>query len=280
MTGPRGPRSCPSTSSGRNDGAVTIPGGRIVGAVVALMMTALPIAAAAASPFANWAAVVVAGDFHAHSGAASEAFDNARRDVSRALVAAGFDPRHIQQFSVRPNNYPGENLLPSDPGLIDNTLILLANQAKDGCLLYFSSHGAPAGVVVGWEGDQPNFLSPDAMSKMVDQACGERPTVVILSACFSGVFVPALKDANRAVFTAARPDRTSFGCGESDRYPYYDDCILSSFPKVSDFTALAATTRDCVAAKETATGMRPPSEPQISIGAGLRPELPLYTFSK
>lgn len=245
---------------------------------MALMMTALPIAAAAASPFANWAAVVVAGDFHAHSGAASEAFDNARRDVSRALVAAGFDPRHIQQFSVRPNNYPGENLLPSDPGLIDNTLILLANQAKDGCLLYFSSHGAPAGVVVGWDGDQPNFLSPDAMSKMVDQACGERPTVVILSACFSGVFVPALADSNRMILTAARPDRSSFGCSESDKYPYFDTCFLKVLPSVRDFAALGPAVQACVAQREQETGAQPPSEPQVSVGASLRPILPLYLF--
>ena len=256
-------------------------GGRIVGAITALLMAALPIeAAAASSPFAGWAAVVVAGDFHAHSGAPTEAFDNARRDVTQALVRAGFDPRHIQQFSVRPQNYPGENLLPSDPILIDNTLISLATQAKDGCLVYFSSHGAPTGIVVGWDGQQPQLLGPNALSRMVDQACGQRPTVVILSACFSGVFVPTVSDTNRAVFTAARPDRTSFGCSESDRYPYYDDCILSSFPKVGDFAALAAATRDCVAAKEIATGMKPPSEPQISIGAGLRPTLPFYTFSK
>jgi hypothetical protein len=115
---------------------------------------------------------------------------------------------------------------------------------------------------------------------MVDQACGQRPTVVILSACYSGVFIPAVSDANRAVFTAARPDRTSFGCSESDRYPYYDDCILSSFPKAGDFGALAADAKACVAAKEIATGMKPPSEPQITVGAGLRPMLPFYTFSK
>ena len=28
------------------------------------------------------------------------------------------------------------------------------------------------------------------------------------------------------VLTAARPDRTSFGCGEADKYPYFDDCFL------------------------------------------------------
>lgn len=259
---------------------MTIPGGRIVGAIMALVMTALPMAAVAASPFANWAAVVVAGDYHAHSGVPTEAFDNARRDVTHALVTAGFEPKNIQQFSVRPKNYPNESLLPSDPPQIEDALVSLADQAKDGCLLYFSSHGATIGAVVGFNGDQPNFLTPDMLAKMIDHACGERPTVVIVSACFSGVYIPTLADPNRAVFTAARPDRTSFGCSESDRYPYYDDCILSSFPKVGDFAALATTAKQCVAAKEIATGAQPPSEPQIAIGPGLRPELPFYTFNK
>jgi hypothetical protein len=257
-------------------------GGRIAGAVTALCITALPVAAGAAtSQFAGWAAVVVAGDFHAHSGAPTEAFDNARHDVTQALIKAGFEPGHIAEFSVRPKNYPGENLLPSDPMLIDNTLIALANQAKDGCLIYFSSHGNTAGIVVGQTEDgEAALMSPDVLSKMVDEACGRRPTVVILSACYSGVFVPTVSDSNRAVFTAARRDRSSFGCSESDRYPYFDDCILSSFPKVGDFQALATTAKACVAAKESATGAQPPSEPQIAVGAGLRPMLPFYTFSK
>jgi hypothetical protein len=250
--------------------------GRIAGAVAALLTAALPIqAAAAANQFAGWAAVVVAGDFHAHSGAPTEAFDNARHDVAQALVKAGFDPKNVQQFSVRPQNYPGESLMPSDPVLIDNTLISLARQAKDGCLVYFSSHGNAQGLLVG-----DRLFSPAALSSMVDQACGGRPTVVILSACYSGVFIPALADSNRAVFTAARPDRSSFGCSESDRYPYYDDCILQSFPKVADFAALATTAKACVAAKEVSTGMTPPSEPQIAVGAGLRPMLPFYSFSQ
>jgi hypothetical protein len=247
-----------------------------VGAIAALCLAALPLeAGAATSEFANWAAVVVAGDFHAHSGAPTEAFDNARHDVAQALIKAGFDPKHLQQFSVRPQNYPGENLQPSDAGFIGNSLIALAQQAKDGCLIYFSSHGNTQGILVG-----DRLLSPGELASMVDQACGARPTVVILSACFSGVFVRTLSDSNRAVFTAARPDRSSFGCSESDHYPYYDDCILSSFPTVGDFAALATAARTCVANKEIATGAAPPSEPQISVGAGLRPMLPFYTFNK
>jgi hypothetical protein len=103
--------------------------------------------------------------------------------------------------------------------------------------------------------------------------------VVILSACFSGVFIPTLKDVNRVILTAARPDRTSFGCTQNDRYPYYDDCIISSFPKAPNFPALAAAARTCVGAREIKEGAKPPSEPQLFIGAGIGPELPFYTFA-
>src|SRR3954464_6733844 len=70
---------------------------------LALALLALP--SQAASPFQDWAAVVVAGDWHAHSGGPSEAFDNARRDVSLALEHAGFQPANLRQFSVRPERY-------------------------------------------------------------------------------------------------------------------------------------------------------------------------------
>ena len=49
--------------------------GRWFGVVAALLLGwATP---AAAGPFSDWAAVVVAGDWHAHTGGPSEAFDNA-----------------------------------------------------------------------------------------------------------------------------------------------------------------------------------------------------------
>ncbi len=80
--------------------------GRLLAGFLALWTALLPAAAFAASDFANWAAIVVAGDWHAHSGGPTEAFDNARRDVTKALIGAGFSPQNIQQFSVRPQNYP------------------------------------------------------------------------------------------------------------------------------------------------------------------------------
>jgi hypothetical protein len=229
---------------------------------------------ATASPFSDWSAVVVAGDWHAHSGGPSEAFDNARRDVTQAFEQAGFEAANLRQFSVRPERYKDVALTKSEPQAIYDALADLTVKAAGGCLVYFSSHGAPQGVVV----DQ-QFLPPGVLARMLDTTCGKRPTVVIISACFSGVFVPALADKNREIITAARPDRSSFGCSESDKYPYFDACMLQVLPHAHDFVALGPAVQDCVARREIETGMSPASEPQFFVGPQLRPILPLMAFT-
>jgi Peptidase C13 family len=249
--------------------------GFILGLIGSLALLAAPLVAEAASPFAGWAAVVVSGDFHsAHTNNPTETFDNARRDVAAELVRKGFSADNVLQFSVRPDRYPDTkpgkaDLQPIYQGLRDLTL-----RAKAGCLIYFTSHGAPQGVVVDGQ-----ILPPRIMDVMLGETCGDRPTVVIISACFSGVFVPVLADANRMVLTAARPDRSSFGCSESDKYPYFDACMLQVLPDTHDFVALGPKVQACVAQREQDTGMSPPSEPQLFVGPGLRPILPLMAFA-
>jgi hypothetical protein len=230
-------------------------------------------APAAAQTFADWAAVVVAGDWRAHGGKPTEAFDNARRDVSTTLVGLGFRPQNLRQFSVKPQNDTTTAPGLSETNAVYEALEQAATTARGGCLVYVTSHGDPSGVLVG-----EDIVPPRVLGQIVDGACGQRPTVVVISACFSGVFVPALAGANRMVLTAARRDRSSFGCGEADRYPYFDDCFLSSANEARDFGALGRAVQACVAARETKEGMKPPSQPQLSIGADLRPVLPLFVF--
>lgn len=229
--------------------------------------------AQAATAFSDWSAVVVAGDWHAHDGGPSEAFDNARRDVTSTLVRLGFDPQNIRQFSVRPERYKDAHPDKSELRGIYQALLDLSTKTSSGCLFYMTSHGAPQGAVL----DQ-GLLPPAVLGEMLNRTCGKRPTVVVISACFSGVYVPALAQANRMILTAARPDRTSFGCGQNDKYPYFDDCFLSSTPKATDFGALAGAVQACVRTRELAEKMSPPSEPQVWVGPQLRPMLPLYGF--
>lgn len=250
---------------------------------LAALLSALAVAwaapafalAATDGPFSDWAAVVVAGDWHAHSGGPTEAFDNARRDVSQALVDAGFAAENLRQFSVRPTRYKDTRPLKTEPRAIYAALAELTARTRAGCLIYFSSHGAPQGVVV-----DKDLLPPRVLAAMVDNTCKDRPTVVVMSACFSGVFIPDLAQPNRMILTAARPDRTSFGCGEDDKYPYFDDCFLRALPTVTNFAALGAAVQSCVATREIEEGMRPPSQPQLWIGPALRPMLPLYAFQR
>jgi len=242
-------------------------------ALIAALALALGPGAAQASVFSDWSAVVVAGDWHAHDGGPSEAFDNARRDVAIALTHAGFKAENIRQFSVRPERYADTH--PEKAGLqgIFNAMKAGSQAAQGGCLFYISSHGSQDGAML----DQ-GILQPGTLATMLDQSCGARPTVVVISACFSGVFVPTLSKANRMVLTAARYDRTSFGCGQDNKYPFFDDCFLQSMPVAHDFNGLAAKVQACVKAREIVERMTPPSEPQVWVGAQLRPMLPLYAF--
>jgi hypothetical protein len=242
----------------------------LAGGVLATVF-AFGSAYARAANYSDWAVVVVAGDWHAHDGSPSEIFDNARRDVSAALARIGFNPSNIAQFSVRPNRYPAIRPLHSDATSIADKLWELSNRTHAGCFLYFSSHGSPSGLVLG-----ESILTPVKLDGMVSDACEDRPTIMVISACFSGVFLRALEAPNRMILTAARRDRTSFGCGGTNKYPYFDDCFLASVADSSDFRGLALRTRQCVARTERATGMSPPSEPQIFIGSAIASRLPAW----
>ena len=248
-------------------------GAAVIGLLVVLFA---PLASArAAGPFSQWNAVVVAGDFHAHSGGPTEAFDNARRDVSKALVELGFERTAIRQFSVRPQRYRAEAPAKADAKALYEAMRTGIQAGGAGCLFYISTHGGPEGVILGQQ-----LLRPQLLAAMLDDACAARPSVVVISACFSGVFIPPLQKPNRLIITAARPDRASFGCGEDDKYPYFDDCFLSVAPSAHDFAALGAAVQACVARREKETGAEPASEPQVWIGPALRPLLPLYAFKR
>jgi hypothetical protein len=242
--------------------------------LVLLALLLSPVAARAEGPFSRWAAVVVAGDWHAHEGGPTEAFDNARRDVSQTLVDLGFSPQAVRQYSVRPQRYPIVKPEKTELGRIHAGLRALAARNTAGCLVYISSHGAPEGVQI-----DDDILPPQLLAAVINDACPARPAIVVISACFSGVFVSPLQKDDRMILTAARSDRASFGCGEDNKYPYFDDCFLSSARTAHDFIALGKAAQACVARKERDTGAEPASQPQLWIGASLRPLLPLYAFS-
>lgn len=234
----------------------------VLGVAAGLAAGFVGAGAAEPQPFGRWAAIVVAGDWRANSGNPTAAFENARRDVAAVLGQLGFAPGNVVQMSVRP---PGDEpaVAPvTGPGIFEQVLTGLKLRAPEGCLLYFTSHGTEAGLALD---DQ--LLTASQMRQLVRASCGQRPTILIVSACNSGIFArEALQGRNRMIVTAALPERSSFGCGEDDRYPYFDGCFIASAPAATDFIDLAELTRSCVEDKEARLDL-PASEPQIVVGA-------------
>lgn len=221
--------------------------------------------------FDGWAAAIVAADWRTSRGEPIQAFDNARRDLVSGFLAAGFSRADMYDATLRPDVTP---TVTASEALL--AMQALTARATRGCLLYFTSHGGREAMVFGPE----NSLTPAGMAHLVRELCGTRPTVVVISACFSGIFVDALAAPNRMVLTAARRDRSSFGCSEDAEYPYFDGCVIQSLPAAADFIALANAARTCVREREEAEGLSPASEPQVSIGSTMQLLLPTMRFDR
>ena len=230
-----------------------------------------PAPAQTPSRFQGWTSAIVAADWRDGADRPIQAFDNARRDLVRGFLAAGFPRDTMVDYSLRP-----DVTRPTTPSDVLDGLNATAARGTAGCMLYFTSHGVPTAMVFG---DAPR-MTPDMMANLVRGVCGTRPTVVIVSACYSGIFVNALAAPNRMVLTAASRERTSFGCGADETYPWFDGCVIETLPTATDFLALAAGTRACVARKEAERGVSPASEPQMFVGAEMQLRLPTLRFNR
>ena len=229
-----------------------------------LMLLATAAPAAAQSGFDGWASVIVAGDWRDGHGRPIPAFDNALRDLRAGFLAVGLPEERMVAASLRPN---GSETRTADDVVAD---ITRATRGSEACLLYFTSHGSPRGLVFGPD----HVIAPGNMASLVTRWCGAKPTVVVVSACFAGVFVDPLAAPNRLVLTAARSDRSSFGCGAGITWPYFDGCVIEALRTTSDFVTLAQASQRCVARLENEQGLKPPSEPQLRVGTSVLAALP------
>ena len=84
---------------------------------------------------------------------------------------------------------------------------------QDVLLVFLTSHGTHDHVLyVNMDPLPLDQIAPADLADVFDGA-HIRNKVVVISACYSGGFIDALKDDNSMVITAARADRASFGCG-------------------------------------------------------------------
>jgi Peptidase C13 family len=189
---------------------------------------------------ASWRVVLVAGDDSA------AVFDNA---VDRLAEILGGKPGvEIQRLTSSRNLRSATRRIASAKA-IDGAL---TGSAAQGCFIFMTSHGTVDGLYLREDFDSKKTLSPGKLDRILDKQCGERPTVVVVSACHSGVFIgKASKGDNRIWLTAARDDKVSFGCGAEFELTYFDECLINAWPKSKTWKQLFDRTSSCVRLKES-----------------------------
>ncbi|ACL62853.1 Peptidase C13, legumain asparaginyl peptidase (plasmid) [Methylobacterium nodulans ORS 2060] len=132
-------------------------------------------------------------------------------------------------------------------------------------VVVLTSHGTPEGLAIV-AGTTSDTLTPPDLRRMLD-ASGAKYRIVIISACYSGVFVPALADPRTLVITAAAADRPSFGCQDGARWTYFGDAFFNrSLRRAPDLETAFEGARRLVTARERRDGFEP-SRPQLAGGS-------------
>lgn len=144
----------------------------------------------------------------------------------------------------------------------------IMDPARDTLFLFLTSHGEEALLAVVMPGVRLEHLTPAMLKGMLDRS-GILQRIVVVSACHSGSFIPALANANTLVIAAARADRTSFGCADKRRWTYFGDAYFNkALRQETSFRKAFERARRLVARWE-AKGRLVPSLPQIMGGEAL-----------
>jgi hypothetical protein len=140
--------------------------------------------------------------------------------------------------------------------------------AEDVAVLFLTSHGAPEGLAVTTGGRDVQLMSPDYVRKLLRETRA-RLRVLIVSACYSGIFARALADDDTLVITAAAADKPSFGCEDRATWTYFGDAFFNrSLRREPRLDIAFAQARDLVTQRERREGFDP-SNPQIAGGANV-----------
>jgi hypothetical protein len=152
----------------------------------------------------------------------------------------------------------------------------LMDKNEDVLLLFMTSHGGAAGVALQLPGGRSTVLGARDVKATLDRE-GIKNRVVIVSACYGGVFVEPLANDDTIVLTAADSRSTSFGCAAGREWTYFGDALFKqSLLPGADFKRAFEHARILIRGWETMDRL-PPSNPQGHFGPALVRKLdPLF----
>lgn len=164
-------------------------------------------------------------------------------------------------------------------GSIETLLVSLARLSEimdpeeDVLVLYSTSHGLNLGLAYHYGDTGFGVLSP-ARFKATLEELGIKRRILLLSACYSGVFIDPLSSADTAILTASAANRSSFGCEAENDWTFFGDALINNALREPQSLEDASAQATSLVAKWEADRRLLASLPQARIGKGVEVWLP------
>lgn len=146
------------------------------------------------------------------------------------------------------------------------------NPDKDLLLFYITAHGSPDAFV---QTDLPDGtwldpISADFLGDALDKA-GIKRRILIISACFSGSWIPRLESETSIVLTASTPYRPSFGCDDRNEFTHYGTALIKGgLGRGLSWSEAYAELQVTITRQERAMRV-PASGPMADVGEAMKP---------
>jgi len=149
------------------------------------------------------------------------------------------------------------------------------DREDDVVMLYLESHGnRDHSLAVEFPPLELDQLDPATLRGILDEA-KIKWRIIVVSACYSGGFIDALKDDYTLILTASAANRTSFGCGTDSNATFFADAFFQNGLRFEDgFLKAFENARERIAAREQKERFKPPSDPQMFVGTEMAAKLP------
>lgn len=149
------------------------------------------------------------------------------------------------------------------------------NRDEDVLFLFLTSHGNTGVFELANPPINMASIDPAWLRETLDQA-GIRWRVIVISACYSGSFIPALQSPNTVIITAASADQASFGCENERDFTWFGKAFfLEGMNQQKSLTGAFEQANKQVTTWENREGY-PPSQPQMRVGNGIARYLPWF----
>ncbi len=193
-----------------------------------------------------------------------------------AQYGSGRRSIRLANSNADPLRYPMANRTNLERALVD---IGKRQGPEDVAFLFMTSHGQQDSFALEFYEAGTTDLTAAEFAAMLDRS-GIGPAVIVVSACHSGSFIDDIAAPDRLIITAARTDRTSFGCRDGAEWTEFGESFfdLALRAEADPRKAFVTAVKD-VERKEKLDGLTH-SEPQISEGSEIGAVLDQFLASR